>query len=119
MATAETDPHAAHLAAAATPDIRARLEAIQREVERLLPEAQRCEGYRMAAYRGRKVFLYFAPFKKHIGVYPPLCHDAALVAELGPYRNEKGNLAFPLAEPLPIELIGRVAVALHKEIHHA
>mgnify|MGYP006272288489 CR=1 FL=1 len=110
------DPHAPLFAAAATPEARARLEAIQQTVEALLPDAQRCVGYRMPAYRGRKVFLYFAPFKKHIGVYPPLRHDAALIEELAPYRNDKGNLAFPLGEPLPLELIGRVAVALHEEI---
>ena len=53
--------------------------------------------------------------KKHIGIYPPVTQDAALVKELSPYRGEKGNLSFPLDQPLPIDLIGRVAVALHQE----
>jgi hypothetical protein len=38
--------------------------------------------------------------------------DAALVAELQRWRGPKGNLRFPLAEPLPLALIGRVAAAL-------
>lgn len=103
---------------AAVPDaVRPRLQAIQAQVEALLPQATRCIGYRMPAYRGRKrIFFYFAAFKKHIGVYPPLRHDAALIAELAPYRGEKGNLSFPLNQPLPIELIGRVAAALQREI---
>jgi len=46
---------------------------------------------------------------------PPVTEDAALVKELAPYRGEKGNLSFPLNQPVPIDLIGRVAVALHRE----
>ncbi|MFO1217231.1 MAG: DUF5655 domain-containing protein [Burkholderiaceae bacterium] len=98
------------------PAVRSRLQAIQARVESLLPEARRCIGYGMPAFRGRRIFFYFAAFKKHIGVYPPVRHDAALIAELQPYRGPKGNLSFPLEQPLPIELIGRVAVALHREI---
>ncbi|BDI07340.1 iron chaperone [Sphaerotilus microaerophilus] len=108
-------PHDEYLASSPE-DVRPRLAAIQAQVESLLPHATRCISYRMPAYRGRtRIFFYFAAFKKHIGVYPPLRHDAALIAELAPYRGEKGNLSFPLNQPLPIELIGRVAVALHRE----
>lgn len=49
------------------------------------------------------------------GIYPPVREDAALIAELAFYPNEKGNLAFKYKEPIPYELIGRVAVALAKE----
>jgi uncharacterized protein YdhG (YjbR/CyaY superfamily) len=91
------------------------LESVQARVESLLPQAQRCVSYQMPAYRDRRVFFYFAAFKKHIGVYPPVTRDAALIDELAPYRGPKGNLVFPLNRPLPVELIGRVAVALHRE----
>ena len=101
---------------ASTPnDVQAILLKVQALVEKALPEAQRCIGYGMPAYRDGKIFFYFAGFRKHLGVYPPLKADAALIAELAPYRNEKGNLAFKYKEPIPYELIGRVAVALHKE----
>ena len=97
------------------PEVRLLLEAIQSEVERVVPDAQRCISYQMPAYRiGEKkgrVFFYFAAFKKHIGVYPPV-HDPALLAELAPYRGPKDNLIFPLKDDLPIALIGRVAQAL-------
>ncbi len=106
-------PHDDYIAAAA-PGARAGLHAIQAKVEALLPDATRCIGYKMPAYRHTKVFFYFAAFKKHIGVYPPV-RDEALVRELAPYRGEKGNLSFPLSEPLPLDLIGRVAVALYHQ----
>jgi hypothetical protein len=57
---------------------------------------------------------HFAAFKNYRH-YPPVSRDAALIRELEPFRGEKGNLSFAHHQPLPIELIGRVAVALHRE----
>jgi uncharacterized protein YdhG (YjbR/CyaY superfamily) len=91
------------------------LVSIQETVEILLPEASRCISYNMPAYRNQRVFFYFAAFKKHIGIYPPVTQDTLLIQELAKFRNEKGNLSFPLNEPLPIEMIGRIAVALSIE----
>jgi uncharacterized protein YdhG (YjbR/CyaY superfamily) len=97
------------------PAVRSRLSTIQSTVESLIPEASRCISYRMPAFRTQLVFFYFAAFKKHIGIYPPVKGEAALIQELAPYRGEKGNLSFALDRPLPIELLGRVAIALHRE----
>lgn len=97
------------------PDLRAKLVSIQQTVETLLPEATRCISYRIPAFRGNRIFFYFAAFKSHIGVYPLVTKDPALIKMLAPYRGEKGNLSFPLDLPLPLELIGRVAIALHHE----
>ena len=99
----------------ATPAARERLVDIQAVVERTVPGAERCVSYGMPAFRKGKVFFYFAAFTKHIGVYPPVTAPEALVDELGPYRGPKGNLIFPHSEPLPIELIGRVAEALARQ----
>lgn len=95
-----------------TPQARAWLLQVQAVVEQQVPGAVRCIGYSMPAFRQQRIFFYFAAFKKHLGVYPPLHDDAALVAETACYRGPKGNLSFPYSEPLPVELIGRVAKAL-------
>lgn len=92
--------------------LRELLEQVRAEAERQAPGAERCIAYRMPALRKGRVFFYFAAFKKHIGIYPPVTHPAALVEELAPWRGPKGNLSFPLDQPLPLELIGRVARAL-------
>lgn len=91
------------------------LQTVQSLVETALPDARRCISYGMPAYRDGKVFFYFAGFRNHLGIYPPVREDQALITALAPYRNEKGNLAFPFREPMPYELIGRVAVALARE----
>jgi uncharacterized protein YdhG (YjbR/CyaY superfamily) len=107
-------PGATHEAYFATqpPASQRLLAQVQAAAEAAVPGAERCIGYQMPAYRLGKVFFYFAAFKKHIGIYPPLRDDPALVAELLPYRGPKGNLSFALDAPLPLALIGRVAAAL-------
>jgi len=105
------ESHEAYFATAA-PEVRERLERIQQEVERRVPGAQRCISYQMPAFRQQRVFFYCAAFKKHIGVYPPVTDDTALIAETARFRGPKGNLSFPLNEALPLDLIGRVAEAL-------
>ena len=97
------------------PDTRRLLKSVQTKVEALVPGASRCISYNMPAFKQERTFFYFAAFKKHIGIYPPVTADAALIRELAPYRGEKGNLSFPLSQPLPIELIGRVALALSRQ----
>lgn len=103
--------HEAYLAQC-TPEARARLEAIRAEAERRVPNTERCLSYRMPALKRGKVFFYFAAFKNHVGVYPPVPGPAELIAELAAYAGPRGNLIFPHNGPLPLDLIGRVAEAL-------
>lgn len=105
------DCHAAYLALCDA-DARARLLTIRAEWERRIPGTQRCMAYRMPALRKGRLIGYFAAFKRHIGIYPPVTHPPELVAELKPFANAKGNLAFPHQADLPIDLIGRVGEAL-------
>jgi uncharacterized protein YdhG (YjbR/CyaY superfamily) len=115
--TAKPTTHEAY--AAQLPEaLRPRLAQIQATVEALIPSATRCIGYSMPAWRAGpagRIFLYVGVFKQHIGVYPPVTQDADLVAVLAPYRSEKGNLTFKHSQPLPVDLIERVAWALHQQ----
>jgi uncharacterized protein YdhG (YjbR/CyaY superfamily) len=99
----------------ATPEARPLLEAIQQKVELILPKASRCISYNMPAFKADRVFFYFAAFKNHIGIYPPVKNNKKLIKELQPYRNAKGNVSFPLNQPLPIDLIAQVGKALYNE----
>ena len=98
--------------AAAAPEVRGILKRIRRTVKAAVPAATETISYRIPAFRLERVFFYFAAFKKHIGVYPPVKGNAKLEKELKRYRGEKGNLRFPLDEPMPYELIERVATEL-------
>lgn len=95
-------------------DVRITLEEIRSRVSVAIPAATERISYQLPAFCTDRVFFYYAAFKHHIGLYPPLPPDHALAPELSRYRGEKGNLRIPLNEPIPFELITRVAVALNE-----
>ena len=72
------------------------------------PEATEKISYGIPAFFLDGALIYYAPFKNHVGIYPPLKGDAELNKALAPHRGEKGNLKFPLDEPMPYPLIRRV-----------
>lgn len=101
--------------AACAPAARSALAEIRRVCGTAVPEAEETISYKMPALKLRRTFFYFAAFKNHIGVYPPLTDDKDLIAQLEPFANEKGNLRFPLGQAIPYELLARAATALARQ----
>jgi uncharacterized protein YdhG (YjbR/CyaY superfamily) len=101
--------------ASVSPECKLILGEIRKLIQVKVPNAEKAIGYQMPAFKLSRTFIYFAAFKKHIGIYPPVKADKTLTDALLPYAGEKGNLKFPLDQPMPYELIGRVAVALAKQ----
>ena len=62
----------------------------------------------MPAFTQDGILVYFAAFKKHIGLYPPVRGDAKLEKSIASYAGEKGNLRFPLDQPIPYHLIEKI-----------
>ncbi len=62
----------------------------------------------MPAFTQDGILVYFAAFKKHIGLYPPVSGDAKLEKAIATYAGQKGNLRFPLDQPIPYRLIERI-----------
>jgi uncharacterized protein YdhG (YjbR/CyaY superfamily) len=96
------------------PEVQAILHAVRATVRSAAPDAQERISYRMPAYFQDGVVVYFAAFKKHIGLYPPV-KDAELRIALQPYAGPKGNLQFPLADAMPHALIRSVVKARLRE----
>jgi uncharacterized protein YdhG (YjbR/CyaY superfamily) len=61
--------------------------------------------------------LFFAGWKQHYSLYPatdPLVE--AFRDDLAPYEvNGKGTIRFPISQPVPVQLIGRIAKFRAKE----
>lgn len=89
-------------------EVRPILEKIRATIRRAAPKATERISYRMPAFFQDGVLVYIGAFKNHIGLYPPVCGDEALKAEVAPYEGEKGNLRFPLDRPIPYGLISRI-----------
>jgi uncharacterized protein YdhG (YjbR/CyaY superfamily) len=101
--------------AAFPPEVRSILEKIRLTVRAAAPLAEEKISYRMPAFALDGILIYFAAFKKHIGVYPPVRGDEKLSKQLARFRGEKGNLKFPLDEPIPYKLISRIVKLRVKE----
>jgi uncharacterized protein YdhG (YjbR/CyaY superfamily) len=85
------------------------LQRIREIVRAAAPDAQEAISYGIPAFRGHGIIVYFGAFKDHIGIFPPVRGDARLDQALARYRGPKGNLRVPLDEPLPADLIERLA----------
>jgi uncharacterized protein YdhG (YjbR/CyaY superfamily) len=59
-----------------------------------------------------RMLVYFAGWKQHVALYAIGVMDAELEAELAPYRAAKDTVRFPLKQPVPYELVGRLTRAL-------
>lgn len=94
--------------AASPPAARAVLKEIRRVIRAAAPEAEEIISYRMPAFRLNGILVYFAAFKSHIGLFPPVSGDAGLEKALKPHAGPKGNLRFPLDRPIPYALIRRI-----------
>jgi uncharacterized protein YdhG (YjbR/CyaY superfamily) len=94
--------------AAFSPEVRAILERIRRTIHNAAPGAQEAISYRIPAFRQGGILVYFAAFKNHIGFYPPVSGDPSIEKAIAPYAGEKGNLRFPLDQPIPYRLIERI-----------
>jgi uncharacterized protein YdhG (YjbR/CyaY superfamily) len=105
--------------AAFPPEVQVILKKIRLTVREAVPQAEEKISYNMPAFALDGDLIYFAAFKKHIGVYPPVHGDEKLGQALSRYRGEKGNLKFPLDEPIPYELIRRIVKSRVKEHREA
>jgi uncharacterized protein YdhG (YjbR/CyaY superfamily) len=98
---------------------RAVLERVRSAIRKAVPAAEETISYRIPAFRlNGETILYFAGWRKHYSLYPitaPVI--AAFKRELAPYEvNHKGTLRLPLSQPVPIQLIGRIAKFRAREV---
>ena len=87
--------------AASPADVRPILKEIRRRIRAAAPAAEEVISYRMPAFRQGGILVYFAAFKNHIGLFPPVSGDPRLEKALAPYAGPKGNLKFPLDRTIP------------------
>lgn len=88
--------------------VRVLLGRVRRTIRAAAPEAAEIISYRIPAYRQDGILVYFAGFKAHIGLFPPVRGNAALEKSVKKYAGPKGNLRFPYDQPLPLALISRI-----------
>ena len=97
---------------------RATLERVRIAIRKAVPAAAETISYNMPTYKLHgEAMLYFAGWKRHYSLYPATARVlAAFKDELAPYEINKSTIRFPLAEPVPANLIARIAKFRAKEV---
>ena len=89
--------------------VQPKLIEVRRILQEALPEAEERISWSMPTYwKGRNI-IHFAASKKHLGIYPGGEATEALADELSDYSVSKGTIRLPYDQPLPVELIKRIA----------
>jgi uncharacterized protein YdhG (YjbR/CyaY superfamily) len=97
-------------------DVQTILQEVRRTIGNAVPAADETISYGIPTFTlGGRYLVYFAGWKHHLSVYPIPTGDAAFEQEIEPYAAGKGTLKFPLAKPIPYDLIERVAELLLEE----
>jgi uncharacterized protein YdhG (YjbR/CyaY superfamily) len=85
------------------------LNQLRNLIVQKVPDAQESISYGMPGYKlYGKPLVYFAGYRNHIGFYATPTGHAQFAAELAKYKQGKGSVQFPLNEPIPLDLIGRI-----------
>ena len=97
-------------------DVQEILEKIRVTIRKAAPDAEETISYQMPTFTLKgKYLVYFAAYKKHIGLYPAPRGNAEFNEELSVYKAGKGTVRFPLDKPIPFDLISRIVKFRAKE----
>jgi len=85
------------------------LRKIRVTIKRAAPDAEEAIRYQMPTFRLEGNLVHFAAFKKHVGLYPTPSGTERFREELSSYETGKGSIRFPLDQPIPYDLIAKIA----------
>jgi uncharacterized protein YdhG (YjbR/CyaY superfamily) len=89
-------------------EVQKKLKGLRQAIKIAAPEAQERISYGMPAFYLKGNLIYFAAYQNHIGLYPTPNGIRAFQKELSKFKGAKGSVQFPMDEPLPLALIGRI-----------
>jgi uncharacterized protein YdhG (YjbR/CyaY superfamily) len=89
-------------------DVQQILAKIRAVIKEIAPDAEEKISYQMPAFYLNGNLVWFAAYKRHIGVYPVPSGNDAFNEELSAYKRGKGTIQFPLDKPIPYDLIRRI-----------
>ena len=90
-------------------DVQSILQEMRQTIRKAAPEAVEAISYQIPTFKLNGNLVHFAAFKNHIGFYPTSSGIEAFARELTPYKSSKGSVHFPLDEPIPFDLVRKIA----------
>ncbi len=90
-------------------DVQEILVKIRYTIKQKAPDASESISYGMPAFKiNGKPLVYFAAYQNHIGFYATPSGHEEFKKELSLFKQGKGSVQFPLNQPIPYDLIGRI-----------
>ena len=96
-------------------EARAKLVQLRKIIKATAPKAEERISYGMPYYGYKGRLVYFAAFKKHIGLYIPTPVIEEHKSELKDYETATATVRFPLHKKLPVALIKKLVKARIKK----
>lgn len=96
-------------------DVQNILEELRKTIKKAAPKAEETINYAVPTFTLYGNLVHFAAYKNHIGFYPAPSAIAAFEKELSLYEGAKGSVKFPIAQPLPLDLVGKIVKFRVKE----
>ena len=90
-------------------DIQEKLETIRQTIHAAVPEAKEVISYQIPCFNLSGPILYFSAFKNHIAVAAPPPTIEVFKNELSGYKTSLSVFQIPYDQPIPKELITRMA----------
>jgi uncharacterized protein YdhG (YjbR/CyaY superfamily) len=84
------------------------LQTMRAAIQEAAPDAEEAMAYGIPTFKLNGNLVHFGGYKDHIGFYPAPMGIEAFKEETAKYQAGKGTLQFPLNQPLPLDLIGRI-----------
>ena len=90
-------------------DVQQILSNIRAVIRAAVPDAEERIGYQMPGFYQNGGLVWFGAHKHHIGLYPTPSGLTAFEDELAAYKGSKGSVHFPLDQPIPYDLVTKIA----------
>jgi uncharacterized protein YdhG (YjbR/CyaY superfamily) len=92
------------------------LEQIRQTIRKAAPGAVEAISYQIPTFKlNGSNLVHFAVWKEHIGFYATPSGNAAFKKDLARFKVAKGSVQFPLDEPIPYDLVAKIAQFRVKE----
>lgn len=93
------------------------LETLRKAIRKAAPKATESISYKMPTFKlDGEPLVYFAGWKKHVSLYPITDSMRRSMKEIARYKTSGVTIQFPLGDPLPLPLIGKIVKQRIKEI---
>jgi uncharacterized protein YdhG (YjbR/CyaY superfamily) len=94
-------------------EVRAILDEVRRTIHRAVPDAGERMAYGMPHITvDGSSLVGFAAWRTHLGLYPAPTGDEDFERRAAPYRAARSTARFPIAGPIPYDLIAEMAALL-------